>query len=181
MINHKLVNLFSLYLTVCLTFEVQQSLLAKSIKSPCYNSQTYHFILMDVRKHPFTMTDAISCVQCCSVLVDHTNLSPKAAGILVSSFSSFSVLQHQYTPCFPPAPSPGCHHLSVAPQISPMSVTWLKGFFCASPQILEQEADTGQNKPTCICCQQQDQLLGIVLRQTKVAMRATATWTQEHL
>lgn len=78
---------------------------------------------MDVRKLLSLGMDAISCVQCCSVLADDTNLSPKAAGILVSSFSSFSVLQHQYTPCFLPAPSPGCHHLTVAPEISPMSVT----------------------------------------------------------
>lgn len=47
-----------------------------------------------------------------------------------------------------------------------------KGFY-ASPQILEQDEDTGQNKAVYICCQQQDQLLGKVLRQTKVGNEST--------
>lgn len=70
---------------------------------------------MDVRKLLSLGMDDLSCVQCCSVLADDTNHSPKAAGILVSSFSPFSVLQPQYIACFTPAPSPGCQQLSVAP------------------------------------------------------------------
>lgn len=35
----------------------------------------YYFILMDVRKLLSLWMDAISCVQCCSVLADDTNLS----------------------------------------------------------------------------------------------------------
>lgn len=41
-----------------------------------------------------------------------------------------------------------------------------RGFY-ASPQMLEQDEDKGQNKAECICHQQQDQLLERVLRQTK--------------
>ena len=124
---------------------------------------------MDVRKLLSLGMDAISYALCCSVLADDTNLSPKAAGILVASSSPFSVLQPQYIPCFPPVPSPGCHQLSVAPGRDLSHIrSMTERFFCASPQILEQDADTGQNKPACICCQQQDQLLGMVLRQTKL-------------
>lgn len=80
-----------------------------------YNSQIYYFTVMDARKLLSLGMDAISWVQCCSLLADNVNLCPKAPGILVSSFSPSSVLAATVQTRFPPATSPGRHQLSVAP------------------------------------------------------------------
>jgi len=41
-------------------------------------------------------------------------------------------------------------------------------FFVLLPRFWSREPTEVQNKLACICCQQQDHLLGMVLRQTKL-------------